>query len=593
MRVPEQTIRDIKDRVSIREVVEDYVRLVKDGANYKGLCPFHQEKTPSFKVHEGKGIFKCFGCGESGNVFTFLMKVEGMSFPEALEKLASRAGVSLPRREETPKEKEQRKKKEELFEANLAAARFYRRNLKELPEAVRAREHLESRGIGTETVDRYMLGYSPEDWSATLEALKAKGISEAAMHAAGLVIARDNGGYYDRFRGRLMFPIADVQGRIRGFGARTIKEEEGQPKYINTPETQVFKKGRGLFGIHKAKDAIRKEGRAIIVEGYTDQIALDMAGIGCSVATLGTALTEEHAYLIRRYAPEVYLLFDADEAGKKAGIRALEVFLDAGVSPRIVLMPEGMDPDDFLRQKGVESFLALLNDSPPLLSHYMDSLMAEAEDDPAGVAKAVSTAAQMIARISDPVERSVFTERLSRKSGVPFSRIESSIRRPSRKEGLPQMEPAQEPDIRAQEIDLVRLLVHHPETAAAIRDSGAAHKLQNKEISSLVNAMLDQQENLGTMDLGALISDIEDPLIKNRVSGLVFEKDPFRGIVERVLADVTKRLVEGDIEDRLRSLRRRITEAQDRGEEGLWRSLIEEQQALLQRQKQMLAGETG
>jgi len=594
MKVPDHIIEDIKDRVNIREVVEDYVRLQKDGANYKGLCPFHQEKTPSFKVHEGKGIFKCFGCGESGNVISFLMKLESMSFREALERLAGRAGIDLPKEEEKPEQRERREQSERVFDANMVAARFFNKVLKEAPEAMAAREYLSKRGISEEETGAYMLGYSPDDWHRTEEELKKAGVSAGDMEVAGLVRKKDTGGHYDFFRGRLMFPIFDVQGRVRGFGARQLKDEKDQPKYINTPESPVFRKGSSFFGINIAKDAIRKEGKVVVVEGYTDQMALSRAGINYGVATLGTALTKEHGLVLRRYNPEVFVVFDADEAGQKATLRALETLLEAELSPRVVLIPEGKDPDDFLSEKGPDNFLKLLDAAPPLLSHYFDLVIGKAGDNPSSLSKAVSEASEMLGRVSDPIERGIFTERLSRKSGVPMSRIEVRLRRPERRNEADRSGRAGDDlAFSAAELDLLRLIIHHPETIEKIGEARVVEKVRNEYLRAFVEMILARTGKGLSADPGSFLEEIEDGTTRDRVSSLLFENDPFGDKAERVVMDVVKNLFHGDIEAKLASIRREIDDAHKKGDEGRWRNLLEKQQKLLLEKRQIGTGQAG
>ncbi|HUT55667.1 MAG TPA: DNA primase [bacterium] len=597
-KIPEHIIQEIKDRVSIIEVVGDYVRLTKDGANYKGLCPFHQEKTPSFKVHEGKGIYKCFGCGEAGNIFNFLMKQEGMSFIEAAQRLAARAGISLPREEPKPEDLEREQNQGRLFRVNEAAAKFFHDSLKNSAEARIARDYLNSRGYGDDVIARYLLGYSPESWDATLNALKAQGISLADIHAAGLSLERDRGGFYDRFRGRLMFPIHDVQGRVRGFGARIMKDDDaGQPKYINSPETLIFKKGQGFYGLYQAKDEIRKQGRVIVVEGYFDQIALDHAGIKDAVATLGTALTPDHARMIRRYTQDVYLVFDADEAGKKAALRSIEPFLESGLSPRIVLIPDGKDPDDFLRAHSAAEFEKLLDIAPPLISHYLDQLVAAAGSTPSALSKAVWEAAELLAKVRDPIERNAFAERLARRTGVPLPQVQARLRRPTRKTDAPGPEGPEGALAAAvsyprAEAELVSLVVHHPETAARVRESGVAGKFQDPEIAALLSALLDQDRE-GRMDPGALLPEISDPALSDLVSHAIFDKDPFGDKALQVVDEIIARVHKAEIESRLISLRAAIEDAQQKGDEGQWRTLLEKQQDLLEEKKGIATGRAG
>ncbi len=591
-RVPQHIIEGIKDRVSIKEVVEDYVRLQKDGANFRGLCPFHNEKTPSFKVHDEKGIFKCFGCGESGNVFTFLMKMEAMNFHEALEVLARRAGVSLPEQEISEEEQEKQRHNESIFEANLAAARFFRDVLLESEKGIKARDYLEKRELKTETVKRYGLGYAPSGWSTTMDALKDRGVPEKDLYAAGLIVPRkQGGGYYDRFRERLMFPILDVQGRIRGFGGRLLEDHPESPKYLNTPETPVFKKGAGFFGLYNAKEAIRKTGRAIIVEGYMDQIALNQAGIEYAAATLGTALTKEHAYALKRYAAEVFMVFDPDEAGTRASFRSLEVFLEAGLSPRVVTMPEGKDPDDFLRTRPKEEFEDLLEESPPLLRHYMNHLLKEAGSTPRELAHAVGEAAQMIARVRDPIEKDIFIQELARASGVPATEIKPRLRRPHRKEegpdsALTEQGPLQYPGA---DMDLLRVLVNHPDTAKRIREERLAEKLESPELFEFVNDLLDEQERTGKLEPANFLHKISDPALSDWITRVILENDPFAGAVDKVIDDLANNINRRHVMQQMQKNRIEMNQAQQNGDLDKWRSLLEKQQELENRQRRLAA----
>jgi len=592
-RIPEHIIADIRDRVSIREVVEDYLTLKKDGANHKGLCPFHEEKTPSFKVHEGKGIYKCFGCGASGNVFGFLMQVDGMSFPEAVERLAGRAGIELPKVELTPEQKQEEDDRGRLLTANEIAAEFYHKFLIEADAARPAREYLDSRGTSAETIARYRLGYSPPGWENLVAAVKGKGASQGELHRVGLIIESDRGGYYDRFRGRLMFPILDVQGRVRGFGGRLIEDDKDQPKYINSPESPVYNKGSGFYGLYQAKESIRKRQRALVVEGYFDQIALDQAGINYAVATLGTALTANHARMLRRYSTDVFLVFDADEAGRRAAVRSLESFLASGVSPRIVVIPEGKDPDDFMRLRGADDFEKLLDASPPLLSYYMDQLLAEAGDTPAEVARAVSEAASMVGRVQDRIEQGMFAERLSRKSGVGLKDVQARIRRPEKRDGPPGEDgkPAgfDMSLYPKAELEFIRLVLHHPETAPTIADSGALEKFQRQELAGFLTKMIEQYKDGQKADPAILLEDFSDRGLVDWISRVIFENDPFGDKAASLVGDLARGVLRGEIESRLTRVRREIEMAQHSGDEGRWRSLLQAQKDLLFEQRRLSA----
>ncbi len=346
---PPEFVSDLRTRVDIVELVGDYVSLSKAGVNYKGLCPFHGEKTPSFMVHPGKGIFHCFGCGTGGDAITFLKKIENLSYPETLERLARRAGIDLAPYERSRKsEKEQaraRSERENLTRAVAAAQAFFVEQLeKNLSGPVGA--YLRKRGISPDQARRFGLGFAPDGWSGLKDELRRAGIREEFALQAGLLAQKaETGRTYDRFRNRLMFPIRDVSGIVVGFGGRILGE--GEPKYLNSPESPIFNKRRLLYDLHHARPAIAKSGRALLVEGYMDALALYLRGVDNVVATLGTALSEENVQAVKRYCGRVAVFFDSDRAGRAAAFRALPLFMAAGVMPDIVLLPEGVkDPDE-------------------------------------------------------------------------------------------------------------------------------------------------------------------------------------------------------------------------------------------------------
>lgn len=354
--ISQDQIERIRSANDIVDVIGEYVPLKKAGKDYKALCPFHKEKTASFQVSRGKQIFKCFGCGKGGNVFTFVMATERVEFPEAVEMLAKRAGVILERARGGGPQAESRR--EDLYEVNLWAARAYHRYLMDPDRGARARQYLEKRGFRAEALVRFRLGYAPDNWEF-LVGLGGREFRPEQLVRAGLVLPREGGGgYYDRFRDRVIFPILDVRGRIIAFGGRSLGD--ALPKYLNSPETAVFEKSRSLYGLNWAKDAILAEKRAVVVEGYTDALTLMMAGIEGVVATLGTALSEEHVRQLRRYADETVLLFDGDQAGEAAAERALPVFLAQDAAVKVVLLPGGEDPADFVSSHGAERLRELV-----------------------------------------------------------------------------------------------------------------------------------------------------------------------------------------------------------------------------------------
>ncbi|HZV80953.1 MAG TPA: DNA primase, partial [Geobacteraceae bacterium] len=324
--IPDEKIAEVRERAGIVEVISDYISLKKSGANYLGLCPFHGEKTPSFNVNPARGIFHCFGCGVGGNVVTFVMKMEGTSFPEAVKLLAKRVGVVIEERLPTAAEKRRLDEKEQQLAIVALAAQYYSGLLLRDKAGEPGRRYLAGRGVEEEIISPYRLGYASEQWDGLARHLRQKGVSPEQIERLGLIKPKSSGGYYDLFRNRLIFTISNVHGQPIAFGGRVL--DDSLPKYINSPESPLYSKSETLFGIDLARQAMREQRAAIIVEGYFDHLALYRAGIRNVVATCGTALTAGHLQVIKRYAERIYLLFDADSAGKKATFRGMELILD-------------------------------------------------------------------------------------------------------------------------------------------------------------------------------------------------------------------------------------------------------------------------
>jgi len=364
--IPDEIIDRVREATDIVEVIGQSVALKRSGANFKGLCPFHQEKTPSFTVHSGKQIYRCFGCGAGGNVFNFLMQRQGLGFVEAVKQLAQRAGITLPEDgQDAAEAQEKGRHRERLLDLLDQAAAWYRRQLKETPEASEARLYASERGLGEEAQEAFRLGYAPRDAGTLIRAAAAKGWDEALLMEAGLLSKGEDGRIYARFRSRLLYPILNPAGRVVGFGGRLLGP--GEPKYLNSPETPVFSKGSLLYALPQARDAIMRRRQALLVEGYMDALACHQAGLPFAVATLGTALGEAHAKLLKRYADEVVLVYDSDAAGVAAARRGSEVLLAAGLSVKVLSVQGAKDPDEFLKARGRQAFeqaLALAASAP-------------------------------------------------------------------------------------------------------------------------------------------------------------------------------------------------------------------------------------
>jgi len=428
-RIPEDLVAQVRAQADIVEVVSEYVPLKRRGRNYFGLCPFHTERTPSFSVNPELGIFHCFGCGVGGDVFGFLMKIEGISFYEAVRRLADRYGIPLP-------EVSQEDGTEALYRANAFAEEFYRKLLWEDPAGDRARKYLEERGIGRGVAERFGLGYAPSGWEGLVRAASSRGIRPEVLEKAGLALRRRSGGYYDRFRDRLTFPIHNPAGRPVAFGARVLGE--GEPKYLNSPETPIYHKGRVLYGISQAREAVRREGEAVVVEGYMDLLRLFSAGVENVVAVAGTAFTPHQAQLLRRYAERVVLCFDADRAGSEAALRGGGVLLEAGLEVRIVELPPGHDPDSFVRDEGREEFLRRVRKARPMVEHLLERVRkAEDLSSVEGRRRAAKTLAGLLARIGDELRRDLWIGRASEALGVREEVLRAVVARERKGGGEP------------------------------------------------------------------------------------------------------------------------------------------------------------
>ena len=426
--IPNDFIQTLLARVDIVEVVDRYVPLRKAGANYQACCPFHAEKTPSFTVSPTKQFYHCFGCGAHGTAIGFLMEHAGKTFPDAVEELARDAGLEVPR-VERPGEREERRALDDLTDRLSAAAKFYRAQLKDSPRAI---EYLKSRGLTGTIAAHFSIGYAPDEWTSLERAFPD--YQDAGLETAGLVVKGDGGKRYDRFRDRVMFPIHDGRGRIVGFGGRVL--DKGEPKYLNSPETPLFSKGRELYGLWLARNAIRDAERVVVVEGYMDVVALAQHGIEYAVATLGTATTNAHATKLFRLTDNVVFCFDGDAAGKKAAWRALENTLPVladGKNPRFLFLPDGEDPDDYVRRRGRAAFEDALAHAMPLSDFLVAELSARhppTSDE--GRAALVAAARPLVSQIGAPVLAALITRRLAEMAGLPETQIAPIVQAPVR-----------------------------------------------------------------------------------------------------------------------------------------------------------------
>ncbi len=526
-----QALRDeVRSRVDIVDVVGQFVPLKRTaGANWKGLCPFHAEKTPSFNVNPSKGIFHCFGCGVGGDVFGFLMRQERLTFPEAVRVLARRAGVDVP--DESPGAGGG--ERESLRRAMERAAAFYSETLWS-PAGVRAREYLAARGIAVEIAERFGLGYAPESWDALLGVMKSQGCSPDLLESAGLVAPRQGGGHYDRFRGRLLFPIRDLQGQTVAFGGRSLGAD--QPKYLNSPETPMYSKGHMLFALDLAREAIRARGQALLVEGYVDCLMAHQHGFTQTVAALGTAFTPTQLGLLRRYCGEVITFFDADAAGQKAAERA-EALLEPSpdglawavtrtggfgdpesLRIKVALVPAGHDPDTLLRAHGAEMFTQCIAAARGLLSYALDRVVADTGDPARPLARttAFTRVARMLAKVSDAEEALALSREAALKLGVDAAQlwIEAQRLQNARPTPVPSPPPiAAGGGVPLSERELLSLLLLVPASRAGLLPLVEASDISHAGLRAILTALKQRPEATPESLLADLPGDAERGLL--------------------------------------------------------------------------------
>ena len=411
MRYSDDIIEEVRQKNDIVDVVSQYVKLTRKGSSYFGLCPFHNEKTPSFSVTPGKQMYYCFGCGAGGNVFNFIMEYENYSFGEALKHLADRAGVELPKIEYSKEVREKAEQKAELLEINKQAAQYYYYQLR-TEGGRQGHEYLAGRQLSEETMRKFGLGYSDKFGSGLYKYLKSKGYSDERLRESGLFNVDERHGMYDKFWNRVIFPIMDVNNRVIGFGGRVMGD--GKPKYLNSPETKIFDKSRNLYGLNIARTTRKKY--LILCEGYMDVISMHQAGFTNAVASLGTALTSGHASLLKRYTQEVLLLYDSDEAGIRAALRGIPILREAGVNSRVVNLKPYKDPDEFIKNMGPEAFEERLNQASD--SFMFRVSIAESEfpmEEPQGQNRFFERCAQMLLELKDELERNLYIEAIVKK----------------------------------------------------------------------------------------------------------------------------------------------------------------------------------
>ncbi len=569
-RIADETIQEVRDRVDIVELIGRHLTLKPSGRNHVGLCPFHSEKTPSFNVSPDRQGYYCFGCSEGGNAFTFLMHIENLTFPEAVRTLARECGIEVPESNESGQSNTAI-----LYRANDVAQARYCREL--LVSGNPAFAYLEARGFGASAIEKFQLGYAPDSWDTIANSLRDEQISaEIGVRAGLLAERRTGGGHYDRLRGRVTFPIRDARGRVIGFGGRAISPEQ-EPKYLNTPESPIFRKRAALYGFPDALGPIRSAARAVVVEGYFDRIALDLAGVGSAVATCGTALTPDHVRELRRRTGEVVLLFDGDAAGQRALEKALQLLLPDGIRVRAAILPSGDDPDSFSAREGAEALNALVDSAPPAIEAVIARVAAGGHDTPWKIADAVAEVVPMLALIPGAVERNEYATQLALAVGAQPRHVEAAITSQRRGED--------------------------PRDAVSVkpRKSGPENRIAAQLLHSLIEYPV-LIERVSTDELFTLLpAGPAEEIVRALASGPVVEKLDVEAICENLGdgakkllrelatsnaeldADTASRILDDTIQwlrKRLRKEEGRALTQQLRSESDDWRTVLEEKQRL-------------
>ncbi|HOI07217.1 MAG TPA: DNA primase [Deltaproteobacteria bacterium] len=554
-------VERVKAAIDIVSLISGYVSLKKRGRTHVGLCPFHTEKTPSFHVDAGRQTYKCFGCGKGGDALSFVMEIKGMSFVEALQELAGQAGITIEKPGRASSEKNR------YYEINALALKFYRYALQSARGA-EARDYLKGRGLKDETIDTFELGFAPDSWDALARALKGKGVDLALAEKCGLLIERPTGGYYDRFRNRVMFPIRDLSSEVIGFGARVLGT--GEPKYLNTPESAVFLKRRVLYNLHRVKGSIRNKGVAI-VEGYMDVVSLSNAGFHEAVATLGTALSEDHVRTLNRFTDKIRLVFDGDSAGRKAMLRSVDPFLANDVIPGVVVLPDGKDPDDVARtDPGLWS--DLLARAPSIWDFILDESFSSRDASKLEDKKTLmNELVPVISRIKDPLVRELLAQRLAVRLKVSEEVVLRQVAHGEEKQAALPLSPQLE-HLPLEET-LARLMLFDDRVVRAVRKLGLADGFKDSAVARLIGFLAGHgREGLDTQ---ACPDDIR--ILASRI----MSEGEFPGDAKKALLDTACRFKSLSIDSDIQGIQRELSQAEEEG------NLTKRNELLKQRQQKM------
>ncbi len=583
-RIPENILEDILSRVNIVEIISEHIPLKRAGRNFRALCPFHHEKTPSFMVSPDRQIYHCFGCHESGNAFKFLMSYERMEFLEAVEFLARKTGVALPKSQET--DSYANNLAAQLYKINELAALFYA-NLLDSPDGVEAKDYLLKRGLKQESLKFFKIGYSRNNWDSLINYFKAKNIGLSVLEKAGLVIPKDNGGYYDRFRSRIIIPVFDIKSRVIGFGARVL--DDTLPKYINSPETPIYTKGRNLFGLNFSKDSIREKDFVVIVEGYLDFILPFQGGIKNIAASQGTALTLEQIRLIKRYTHNVVMVYDPDSAGEAATLRSLDTFLEEDMDVKVACLRQGFDPDLYVRKYGIDSFRERIENAQNLFDYKLGILKSRYNPkEIEGKAKISSAMLETISKFKNAVLKSEYIKKLSQSLDIKEEALLGEAKKVKgplvHRDYSAQIIPKKALDVNPTERLLIKLMLEETELIHRVRKDLAPADFQDERAAKIVSIMFDLIEQGKSVEPHFLMNSFAGDDISRIVCESMFLPDDFSTQhKEEVVDDCIQRLKTKKASLKRQELHEQIKAAQAQGDEERLNKLMDEFHSLIKK----------
>jgi DNA primase len=561
----DEQLAEIRSRADVVQVIGERVPLKRSGHNFKGLCPFHSEKSPSFMVHPEKQIYHCFGCGEGGDVFSFLMKYDGIDFGEAVRSLAERFAVVLTGGGSDADAARAKSEKDLLYRINRLAIRFFHETLQG-PEGSRGREYLERRAIRSEMVREAYLGYAPADGKSFTRLLREKKAPLEAAERLGLVRKGQSGDYFDFFRDRLVFSVVSPDGKFLGFSGRALADDV-QPKYLNSPESAIYRKSETLLGLHMARPTIREMDQVLLVEGNFDLIRLHQEGIRNAVAPLGTALTERQIRALKRLTENFVLLFDGDAAGQKAAERALEIFLPLGVGPKVVLLPQGEDPDSFVREKGPDALRTMISNAPALLDVRMELIFKEQGGDPGAQARAVRQVTELLAKLPGEIEKNLYLQRVAERFSLSMDALSAGLvsKRSSARNPSNFSHDAGDQNVRKfpaiERTVLEVLLAGHANPSILLEEIGAEDFL-HPDLGFLWACVKEGHRRDGQVDVGRILSGLEEGPRRKLLTELAMAGGRWKDDAGRVATDCLRQLRAAKLRGRLKGLSEQIREAE-------------------------------